>query len=272
MSERTIPAPAPAPRGLWIPHLSSRVWAVWRRDFDVFRRLFWVNFALPMLEPILYLLALGFGLGVFIHEIQGIPYSRFIAPALVSVAVMYGAFFECSYASFVRMYYQKTFDSIIATPLNLEEVVAGEILWGATRAALNSALVFLVTVAFGLASPVNLLVVLPLAFLGGLLFGSLGMICTALVPGIEYFNYPIFLLLMPMFLFSGTLFPLEILPRAAQTVSFILFPMTHLVRILRAFLLGHPGLCLLWSLLWLAGATLILFPLALYLMQRRLMK
>ena len=102
MSEKAIPAVAPAPQGLWIPRLSSRVWAVWRRDFDVFRRLFWVNFALPMLEPILYLLALGFGLGDFIQEIQGIPYSRFIAPALVSVAFMYGAFFECSYASFVR--------------------------------------------------------------------------------------------------------------------------------------------------------------------------
>ena len=272
MSEKAIPSTASAPKGFWVLHLSSRVWTVWRRDFDVFRRLFWVNFALPMLEPVLYLLALGFGLGVFIQQIQGIPYSRFVAPALVSVAVMYGAFFECSYASFVRMYYQKTFDAIIATPVNLEEVVAGEILWGATRAALNSTLVFLVTVAFGLASPFPILVVLPLAFLGGLLFGSLGMISTALVPGIEYFNIPIFLFLTPMFLFSGTFFPLEVLPKAAQKASYALLPLTHTVKIARSLMLSRHDVGLLGSLLWMGAVALVAFPLALYLMQRRLIK
>lgn len=259
-------------RGIWVPHLSSRVWAVWQRDFDVFRRLFWVNFAVPMLEPILYLLALGFGLGLFVKEIHGIPYSRFIAPALVSVAIMYGAFFECSYASFVRMYYQKTFDAIIATPINLEEVVAGEILWGATRSTINASVVFLVVCAFDLASPLLLFGILPLAFLGGILFGSLGMISTALVPAIEHFNYPFFLFITPMFLFSGTFFPLEVLPKALQTVSFALFPLTHLVKITRALILSRLDPGLLWNLLWMGGVILIAFPLSLYLMQRRLIK
>ena len=259
-------------RKFWVPHLSARVLAVWRRDLDVFRRLFWVNFAVPMLEPILYLLALGFGLGLFVKEINGISYPRFIAPGLVAVAIMYGSFFECSYASFVRMYYQKTFDAIVATPVNLEEVVAGEILWGATRATINAAVVFFVVVAFGLSSPLPLAGILPLAFLGGILFGSLGMISTALVPGIEYFNIPIFLFLTPMFLFSGTFFPLEVLPRVAQKASYALLPLTHTVRMARSLMLSRPGIALFESLVWTVVVTLIAFPLALYLMQRRLIK
>jgi lipooligosaccharide transport system permease protein len=245
---------------------------VWRRDLDVFRRLFWVNFAVPILEPILYLLALGFGLGLFVKEINGIPYPRFIAPGLISVAIMYGSFFECSYASFVRMYYQKTFDAIIATPVNLEEVVAGEILWGATRATINATVVFLVVMAFGLCSPLQLAGILPLAFLGGILFGSLGMISTALIPSIDYFNIPIFLFLTPMFLFSGTFFPLEVLPKAAQKASYALLPLTHTVRIARSLMLSRYDGGLLGSLLWMGAVALVAFPVALYLMQRRLIK
>jgi lipooligosaccharide transport system permease protein len=259
-------------RRLWVPHLSSRVWTVWQRDFDVFRRLFWVNFAVPMLEPILYLLALGFGLGLFVREIQGVSYSRFIAPGLVSGAIMYGAFFECSYVSFVRMYYQKTFDAIIATPVNLEEVVAGEILWGATRSVINASVVFLVVSAFGLTSPLLVFAILPLAFLGGFLFASLGMISTALVPAIEHFNYPFFLFITPMLLFSGTFFPIEVLPRAVQAFSFALFPLAHIVRVARALTLSRLDWSLLRNLLWMAGVALLAFPLALYLMRRRLIK
>jgi len=256
----------------WLPHLSSRVWTVWQRDFDVFRRLFWVNFALPMLEPILYLLALGFGLGLYVKEINGIPYPRFIAPGLVSVAIMYASYFECTFASFVRMYYQKTFDAIIATPVNVEEVVAGEILWGATRATINATLVFAVVLAFGLASPLLLVAVLPLGFLAGILFASMGMISTALVPGIEYFNYPIFLFITPMFLFSGTFFPIEILPRPLQTFSYALLPLTHTVRIARSLVLSNPSFGTLWSLIWLALVAALTFTLSLYLMRRRLIK
>jgi lipooligosaccharide transport system permease protein len=245
---------------------------VWRRDFDVFRRLFIINFGLPMLEPILYLVALGFGLGLYIKEIAGVPYSRFIAPGLVCVAIMYASYFECTFASFVRMYYQRTFDAIIATPVNVQEVVAGEILWGATRAAINGGLVYVVVIAFGLASPWLILLVLPLGFLGGLLFASLGMISTALVPGIEYFNYPIFLFITPMFLFSGTFFPLDVLPQPVQTASLAVLPLTHLIRIARTTFLSSPSWGVLQSFLWLAVVGACAFLAALHLMHRRLIK
>ena len=256
----------------FFPDLSTRVWSVWRRNFDVFRRLFLVNFALPMVEPILYLVALGFGLGMFVKQIQGVPYSRFIAPGLMSMAMMYAAFFECTYSSFVRMIYQRTFDAMVATPINVDEVVAGEILWGATRAGINATLVTLVVVVFGLASPLLLLVSPVLGFLCGILFASLGMIATSLVPSIDFFNNPIFLYITPMFLFSGTFFPIDALPRGIRIVSWLILPLSHVVRINRALVLGrlHPSLLL--SLGWLAGMTVIAFLLALRLMRRRLIR
>lgn len=255
-----------------LPRLSSRLWQVWRRDFDVFLRMFFVNFLLPMVEPVLYIVALGFGLGLFIKEINGIPYSRFIAPGLVSVAMMYASFFECTYASFVRMYYQRTFDAIIATPINVEEVVAAEILWGATRSAINGCLVFLVVVFFGLASPLWLPVIAAIGFASGLVFGSLGMIATALVPSIDFFNYPIFLYITPMFLFSGTFFPLTVLPKAVQAASLALLPLSHVVRVNRSLMLGQIDLSLLSSLAWLVVAGAVTFFLAIRLMKRRLIK
>ena len=111
-------------------NLSRLAWAVWRRNLDVYLKSWRVNLLTPAFEPVLYLLALGFGVGSYISEIDGVPYVRFIAPALVAISVMNASFFECTYGSYVRMYYQKTFDAIVATPVSIEEVIPGEILWG----------------------------------------------------------------------------------------------------------------------------------------------
>src|SRR5512135_1127351 len=167
------------------PQLTYRVWRVWRRNLDVFRKTIYVNFFPSIFEPILYLFAFGFGLGGFIQNIEGVTsYVQFLAPALVAIAVMTGSFFECTYSSFVRMYYQKTFDAIIATPVSVEEVIAGELLWGATRGAINGTIVLAVVAAYDAAfnkglisSPWAFLVPL-LAFVGSLLFASLGMCFT----------------------------------------------------------------------------------------------
>jgi lipooligosaccharide transport system permease protein len=254
------------------PNLSLRLWQVWYRNFLVFRRLFLVNFLLPMGEPLLYLVAMGYGLGTFIRQIQGISYVRFIGPGLVSVAMMYASFFECTYSSFVRMIFQRTFDAITATPVNVEEVVAGEIFWGATRAALNSTMVYVVVILFGI-GPVWLLpFVAVFGFLCGVLFASMGMIATALVPSIDFFNYPIFLFITPMFLFSGTFFPLSTMPKAVQAVSYAILPLTHVVLINRGFILGHPHVTLLYSLAWILGVGTVAFFLAIALMKRRLIR
>ena len=171
-----------------LPKLSYRVWKVWRRNRDVFMKTYKTSFLPSLLEPVLYLVALGLGLGGFVQLINGEPYIQFIAPALVAVSMMFSSFYECTFATFVRMYFQKTFDAIIATPVNIEEVIAGEILWGATKSLINSSIVLGVIFAFGLAPSPFLLLIPPLSFLVGLLFSAIAMCFTAIVPNIDSFS------------------------------------------------------------------------------------
>jgi lipooligosaccharide transport system permease protein len=100
-----------------------------------------VNFLPPLLEPLLYLLSLGYGLGAFVSDIGGVPYPEFIAPALLAISIMNAAFFETTYSSYVRMYFQKTFDAMMATPLSIDEVITGEIVWGATKSLIAAAII-----------------------------------------------------------------------------------------------------------------------------------
>ena len=256
-----------------IGNLSWRFIRVWNRNMVVYRKIWFVNFLVPLLEPVLYIAAFGIGLGALIGRVNyhGAPvsYVVFIAPALVAITIMYNSFFENTYASFVRMYYQKTFDAMMTTPLSLEDIIAGEIFWGATKSVIAAATVLAVLSCFRLVEYPMGLLVLPLSFLGGLAFGTVGMIFTGLTPSIDMYNLPIFLFITPMFLFSGTFFPLSALPGWAQKFALTL-PLTHLVNLCRAFCLGEPAADLIWSVIYIAVMFILLFPVALIVMRRRL--
>lgn len=255
--------------------ISARSLRVWQRNFSVYRQTWKISFIPPLLEPLLYILAFGLGLAVMVGDLQlagqRVSYTTFIAPALVAVAIMHNAFFETTYNSFVRMYYQKTFDALLATPLNIEEIILGEMLWAATKSVIATALMGSVISLCGLFTFPGALLLLPLALLGGLFFAALGMICTALSPGIETFNLPIFLGITPMFLFSGTFFPLQNLPVWAQEVAQVL-PLTHLVLLVRGCALQLWSGSLWLSLVYLLTFTLLLMPLAIALMVRRIVR
>ena len=255
-----------------IPKLSYRVWKVWKRNKDVFMKTYKVNFLPSLLEPMLYLVALGVGLGGFVQLIDGQPYVNFIAPALVAVSMMFSAFYECTYASFVRMYYQKTFDAIIATPISIEEVITGEILWGATKSLINASIVLAVIVIFGLIQSPLLLLIPIISFLAGLLFASIGMCFTAILPGIDAFNYPAFLFITPMSLLSGTYFPLASMPQILQIAAQIFFPLSNVVIITRSLAFGNIQLSILFNLAWIIILIPIFFVLAINLMKKRLIK
>jgi len=268
--------------GFRLPQLTYRVWKVWRRNFDVFMKTFKVSFFPPLLEPIFYLAALGFGLGTLIQPsakaLGGLSYFQFIVPALISITIMYSSFFECTYGSFVRMYYQRTFDAIIATPISVEEVIGGEILWGATRALIGSSIVLAVVAAFGLVIKPSLItssyfiLVLPLAFLCGLMFSSIALCFTAAAPNIDFFNYPQYLFITPMFLLSSTFFPLTVLPKALQIFSESVLPLTHTVNLTRWSIFGNGNISFFLSLAWIAPVTVFFFILSINLMRKRLIR
>lgn len=257
---------------LSVPQISYRAWKIWRRDLEVFMRTYKVNFFPPLVEPIFYLVGLGFGLGGFVQPQEGLRYVAFIAPALVAISMMFSSFFECTYASFVRMYYQKTFGAIIATPVSLEEVIAGELLWGATKSLINSTIVLGVVLAFGLVSSPLFLLIPPLSFLVGLLFAAMAMCFTAITPNIDSFNYPSFLFITPMFILSGTFFSSHNLPETVQVISKIFLPLYHAVELTRGLAIGRLSSSLLFNLAWILVATPIFSVLSINLMKRRLIR
>lgn len=253
-------------------HLPTRLaWKVWQRNRDVFFKTYLVNFVPPFIEPLLYLLALGYGLGMFVGEIDGVPYVSFIAPALLAISMMNSSFFECTYSSFVRMYYQKAYDAMIATPLSIEDVIAGELLWGATRSLIYASSMLVVLVVFGVVALPSSLLVVPFSFLAGLLFSCIAMCFTAVSPSIDTLNYPSFLFITPMLLFSGTFFPLSVLPGPIQAFATAALPLAQVVTVTRSLTLASisPSL-FLYSLAWIAAACTVLSLVSIRLMRRRL--
>jgi lipooligosaccharide transport system permease protein len=225
---------------------------------------------LNFVEPVLYLLALGFGLGAFVREINGVPYIRFIAPGLIASSSMFAATFECTYGTYIRMTYQKTFDAILATPVNIDDLVAGELLWGAAKGTFYGISIMIVLYVFRLVDSPYLVCAVPLVFLCGLIFAQIGVIASATVPGIDSFNYFNTLFLTPMFLFSGIFFPLDGLPPIVAKIAYFT-PLYHLVNISRSFAAGEAGR-VLPDILWVIVVALLLTPLPFRLMRRRIVK
>ena len=255
-------------------HISKRFLMSWQRNFIVYKKV-WMTNALPnMLLPFFLVVSFGMGLnalvGKFLYHGIEVSYVHFVAPAMISINTMFNAFFESTYSSFVRMNHQKTFDAMMATPLNMTEIVTGEIIWGATKAFIAAAIMQAIVTLFGLIQYPEGLLILPLAFLGGIAFSSIGMFFTGTVATMEMLNLPVCLFITPMSMISGTFFPLQNMSTWVQWLAAIL-PLTHLVRLTRAFSLGVIDTELLWSVAYLVVFCVIFFPLAIYKIDRRLM-
>ncbi len=244
---------------------------VWYRNWRVFRKMFWRAMVPTLFEPFLYLLGLGIGLGVYIPKISGIGYLQFIAPGLIASSVMFGASYECTFNSFIRMKYQKTYEAMLATPLTMEEVISGEILWGATRSSINATFFLLTMAVLGLIESAYVVLVFPMILIAGLLFGAIGMVYTAIIPEIGLFNYYFTLFITPLFLFSGIFYPVNVLPAWAQQVAWFT-PLFHVVNVCRKLTLGSIDASLATSTIWLLVLLAALFLVPVALMKKRLLK
>src|SRR4030042_380353 len=152
---------------------SWRFIRVWQRNRDVFFKLWHAEAPGFIIEPIIIILAMGFGLGAYVGLVDGQKYIEFVTPGIIAGYAMFSATFECTYASFFRMEYQKTYDAIIATPLSIEDVTAGEIFWGATRSFMTGTAMLVIASAFQLVhSPWALLIPI-ICFFEGLMFAAI---------------------------------------------------------------------------------------------------
>lgn len=252
--------------------LTRGTFAVLYRNMLVFRRYLVSNIVSGFVEPFVYLLGLGFGLGLYIDAIDGLPYRAFVAPGIIASAAMFAASFESTFGTYVRLHYQKTFDAMIATPVSVDDVVAGELLYGAVKSAISGTIILIAVAVTGI-MPVTgwAWLLLPVAaFLIGLAFGAAALLVSSLVTNIDHFNYYITLALTPMFVFSGVFFPVQNLPVAAQQIAW-LTPLMHAVRLTRGLAFGdftHIG----GDVLWLVIFTAVLLPFPFLLLRRRLVR
>ncbi|UHD16759.1 ABC transporter permease [Thiocapsa bogorovii] len=258
-------------RDHWIlPRPGHGALAVWHRNIRVWRKLIGPAVVLNFGEPTLYLLGLGFGLGSFIGTMSDMPYLAFLASGIIASSAMTTASFEGMYSVFTRMDVQRTYDAMLATPLTLDDILAGEMLWCATKALFSGAAILTVAALLGVVAGPGALLALPVAFLIGLCFAGPAMIMAALAPNYDFFNYYFVLVVTPMLILSGVFYPIDTLPVAMQTVV-QLFPLTHAVALTRPLVAGQPLDGVLLHLSVLAAYAAVGFYLAVALTRRRLL-
>ena len=255
----------------------SRVWRARRlveRNILVYRHQ-WVIIVSGAFEPIFYLLGIGIGLGAFVGPLEfggrQIEYAAFVAPALVASAAMNGAVFETIFNVFFKLNYAKTYDGVLATPMGITEIAIGELLWALMRSTLYAVAMFLIMWAMGLIlSPLGVLMI-PAALLVAAAFAAAGLAGTSYLRTVNDFDIPLGLIVMPMFLFSGTFFPIEVLPDWLEAVI-QLTPLYQGISMIRGLSTGTVGVEQLVSLVYLLAFFAICLWIAMRQMERKLIK
>lgn len=259
---------------LW-PDLSHHAFNVWRRDRDVYLKLWKTELFLPFIEPILVLLGLGVGLGHFISLGAHTSYIVFLAPGVLAQFAMFQAVFESSWGAYFRMENHGTYNAIASTPASFDDVVAGEVLWSATRALISTLYISIILLALTphyhiVGSPLIVLA-LPVGYLMGLVFSALALSFVAVAPAMSFLGYFFNIVIIPIFWLSGTFFPLEQLPGWVQNIAWGL-PLTLVTSVDRHLLNGSFGAVDVLHLVILAAEAVVLFCVASVLVRRRLIQ
>jgi lipooligosaccharide transport system permease protein len=256
----------------------ERIWRARRlveRNIMVYRHQ-WIIIFSGVFEPIFYLIGIGLGLGGFIPPLtlpdgREVSYLTYVAPALVATAAMNGAVFETIFNIFFKLNYAKTYEGVLATPMGIAEIAIGEMMWALMRAALYAVAMFVIMLVLGLIlSPWGLLIV-PAALLVAAAFAAAGLAGTSYLRTVNDFDIPMGLIVMPMFLFSGTFFPIDIYPEPIQWLMQI-NPLYHSISLMRGLSTGIIGWQQVWDFAFLAALFALCMWLAMRQMERKLIK
>ncbi|RAY14384.1 ABC transporter [Actinomadura craniellae] len=254
-AETAREAPAPPLRRFEL----APVRGVWRHEFALYKRYWRSQSFAAIVEPTFFLLAFGYGFGSLMAVIGDYRYIDFVGTGVVGTAALFTSVFPGMFNSYIRRVYQHTYDAMLATPVDVHELLAGEVLWIAAKSAIYSCTPLLVAMAFGLDPSAGMLLVPLIAFATAFGFGLFGIWASTVVPSINSFDYVITGVVTPLFLVAGTFFPVTTLPGWAQAVS-LANPLYHCVELVRHAVfglrpltdLGHVGALLLFgALMWL---------------------
>lgn len=254
------------------PQISPRWLPVFRRNLLVWRKLAIPSLVGNIAEPLITLVAFGYGLGALVGQVQlngtAIPYILFLASGSICMSAMNAASFEALYSAFSRMQVQRTWDGIMNAPVRLDDVVFAEMLWAAFKSLFTTSIILLVMLALGISHSPMLLLAWPLLGLVGITFSSIALIFNALAKGYDFFTYYFTLFLTPTMFLSGVFFPRDQLPGVMRVISDWL-PLTAAVELVRPLFLGQWPTQGLPHLALLVGYAVAGFWVALVLTRKR---
>ncbi|MDO8615935.1 MAG: ABC transporter permease [Dehalococcoidia bacterium] len=258
-------------RAIALPSVSHLALRVWQRNRDVYFNIWRSEVVWPIVDPLITLVALGLGLGGFVELPVKQSYVDYIAPGLLAVFPMWVAAGETGWGSFFRMENQRTYDAIVSTPASIDDVVTGEILWAATRAAVSVVYILVLVSAFGAVESPLAVLILPLALLPGLMFAAISLCYTSIARSISTLNYFFAAFITPQFWLAGVFFPLDRLPEWVRVVAWFT-PASHVVNVYRGLVQGDPHWGHLGDIAWMLVVTAVAYTVAVYAMRRRLVK
>ncbi|NBW51363.1 MAG: nodulation protein NodJ [Betaproteobacteria bacterium] len=269
-------APLLKPQSIWrAPELSMRFWPVFLRNLLVWRKLAIPSLVGNIAEPLMWLVAFGYGMGALVGQItvngQQVPYILFLASGSICMSAMQSASFEALYSAFSRMHVQKTWDGIMNAPVSLDNVVLAEMLWAAFKSLFTVTAIMGVMLVLGISHSPKLLVAWPILLGVGITFSCIALIFNALAKGYDFFTYYFTLFLTPMMFLSGVFFPLEQLPLVVRMVADWL-PLSNAVALVRPLFMDQWPTDALRHIGVLVGFAVVSFWVALALTRKRFAK
>jgi lipooligosaccharide transport system permease protein len=253
------------------PRLSRRFIPVWRRNYLVWRKYLFERVLSNIIEPLITLVAFGYGLGSLLPDVGGATYLQFLASGSVCMSVMYSAKFESLWGAYSRMDTQKTWAAIMNTPSSIDDIVLGEATWAATKALVTGVAMLLVIWALGVARSPLALLTLPIFFVSGLTFSAMALIVNSLARGYDTLSNYFVVVVTPMVFLSGVFFPLEQLTPWLRIPAQWL-PLSAMVELVRPLVLGRLPEHLLRDLALVLGYGAACYYVALILTRKRLLK
>ena len=243
--------------GLWLRHAVSFV-RYWKFVLT------WV-----LIEPVIILVAVGFGVGKLVGSMDdGVSYAQFVTPGLIIGNAMFHALFETSWNAYNRID-NDVYETALTTPITILEITMGDILWAVTRSILTVAGTAIVAALFGWLNHWEAIGMIIPAIMVGITFGALGFLFSAVAPHTTFLTLVFTLVASPMFFFSGSFFPISILPDWVEPIAWAM-PLTSAVHIGRGFALASLDITHLWATLYLIAVTAVLWPIAVFLLRRKL--